>query len=331
MIPQMAQRFSLIFVAMASPMALGDLPSQPPISVGGYSVSPDDFVLGYSVKALKNGVNIGHFKAQTADLSTPPASAAQGLSVQLQDFSQQADANSANAMKLVENNKKQMALKLSNGQPNGLGATPTSGVVLTNTASQLPLPSLDDCAMKSMEQLKQKLQIMHRLKDLDGSDSRSKTIATLQQNALLEQLQRTTSPSGMVCGKTNPYLAHLKINSEVDTIKILAAISNRKDKERQQLLQTLALAYGDDVDPNLQATWRLLWMRLSFMAVFSTAALPTWEDIIRDMKTHAEEDLPPVQTAAVTLRPHLIRDFKTVDQDLQNGLAVLQTGEWNVR
>ncbi len=311
----------LVFAVMASAMAFGDAPSQAPVTIGGYSVSPDDFVLGYSVKVLKNGINIGHFKTQTAASSTPPASAAADLSAQLQDFSHQADANSANVISIVQTNKKQMALSVTDAQPSDTAAS-------TEPVSSVAPPSLDDCAAKAMELLKQRLQLMHRLKDLDGSDSSEKYITTLQQNAVLEQLQRTTSQSGMVCGKTNPYLAHVKISSEIETIKILAAVSNRKDQERQQLLETVALAYGDNVDPSLQATWRLVWMRLSFVAVFSTAVLPTWDAVVKDMKAHSEEELPPVQTAAVTLRPRLIRDFKTADQDLQKGIALLQTGEW---
>jgi len=234
----------------------------------------------------------------------------------------------ASSMSEFKNNKDQVdqALKISQKQIDQNNSAPLPEKLSISGTSRSAKLSLNKCIDLNLELLKQKVKIEQ---ELEGDQIKDGQRYLLRQklDIVLIELESHRASGGLVCGNNIKKLQSLIVQEDLEQIKILSAIRKRTDKERAQLIDTASLAYGSHL--KIKDTWKALWNRLSILAVFTDKPLPSWENLILEIKSQpassSNYDFQNSKLATISLEI----DLSVLDRDLVAGKSELRSSSEN--
>lgn len=267
----------LLLGALSGPVRAADAPGTSTPSglisietpVGIYSLNPDEFHLNYSVEIVKKGLPIGHITAprpHSSSISDPT-----DLSGEMKRSIRTSHESSARSDRQLKDGLAKIH------QDKGAEVPVEDDPV---TAATAPDYDFEVCAKSALLLLKKKIAVEDRLDDASVSPE-EKIQLPMIQNAIESQLQEHRSSGGVPCGADDEHLKNVVETSDVENIKILAALVRRTGEERAELLKTVALAKNPALDEQVRETFDIFWSKLSLISVFSDQKLPSWEQLLK--------------------------------------------------
>lgn len=225
----------------------------------GYWNDPARFQVGYTIPLLRYGLPIGI--ARSCAPSTPRSQ--ETMPQRMARIFVEGQAHAA----AISSARSEVHATI--GRNPVLAAPTMTALANPRPVSASPLREFRACALDALRNLKRRLNI-------NSSGASASPEADLALAAIATTLHAEAGRNGFPCGKGIASLEDARVHDDVEAVKALMALTARSTiQERSRLSVALALASGEGRSEELQRAWRLVWNRLSLVAIFASTALPT--------------------------------------------------------